>query len=193
MSNQSARLFIAIPLPSATTQALATIQSTLDNQLPPKTIRWQNTDKAHLTLFFLGPLSPDQIATIKTALTPIPTQHQPFTLTTTTLGGFPHLKKPNVLWLGLAPTPPLQNLYNQITTTLAPLGLTPDHPTYNPHITLGRRNRQASRQKIKTIAPAIDNMTLPPIPPIPVNQFHLYRSHQAQYDILATYTLNATP
>jgi 2'-5' RNA ligase len=53
-------------------------------------------------------------------------------------GAFPTLRRPRVLWIGLAPNPALDPLYESVERACDAAGLGRERRPWHPHVTLGR-------------------------------------------------------
>ena len=62
----------------------------------------------------------------------------PFEVTTTVTGGFPNLRKPRVLWVGLDGGEQLGQLQMDIDNALSSLGFARERKRFHPHLTIGR-------------------------------------------------------
>lgn len=131
------RLFIAVPLPEPVRDLLRTVVDDLREE--PWPIRWVSPDNAHLTLNFIGEVSPERAELLRLALPPVIARHERFRLRTADLGVFPNQKRPRVLWLGLyGPAHRLVTLRSDIASMLRSMEFTDDKSELHPHITLGR-------------------------------------------------------
>lgn len=93
----------------------------------------------HITLQYLGQVTGDQLACIKTAASRV--EVTPFRLG---IDSVHHWRRPRVLWAGLAFTPhELQCLVQQLGEQLAACGFTPENRLYCPHVTLARKVKAA--------------------------------------------------
>ena len=94
------RSFIAIDLPNETRRALASVQEQLKRS--QARVRWVNPHSIHLTLKFLGNITPAQIGDIATAVDQGVRHESVLTLCTGGLGAFPSQRNPRVIWVGPA-------------------------------------------------------------------------------------------
>jgi RNA 2',3'-cyclic 3'-phosphodiesterase len=134
------RLFIALPLPSEVKDALQTQQDHLKTQLPQydKDIRWTIPEQWHLTLAFLGATNRERLPQIQTATERAAKNITAFVLETTSLGAFPSLRRPSVVWLGVGgDVATLQTLQLKLSEALRGL-LEPDDKPFKAHLTLAR-------------------------------------------------------
>jgi len=131
------RAFIALVLPDALREHLRGVQGCLsDNGLRA---RWVRPASMHLTLKFLGPLPLDKVAAVIAVLDQVARGCPPLQLTAAELGGFPHLHRPRVLWLGIGGQHErLRRLQQSIEAALATLGWPPEKRPYQGHLTLAR-------------------------------------------------------
>ncbi|MEZ4713531.1 MAG: RNA 2',3'-cyclic phosphodiesterase [Caldilineaceae bacterium] len=99
------RTFIAIEFPSNIRQQLDETVRRLRGHLrahqAPDSLRWAGLHNAHLTLRFLGDTTDAQVQTLAAALDAIARKQPPFELALGCVGGFPNLRQPRVLWLGV--------------------------------------------------------------------------------------------
>jgi len=135
------RVFIAVELSSEIRENLAVLQQQLKKTLPA--INWVRPESIHLTLKFLGYVEPSRISELLSALEPIGTRHQIFSLDIQGMGVFPHVKHPRILWVGVnGQTPVLQELVLEIEAELEPLGFPVEEKSYHPHLTVARIKRE---------------------------------------------------
>jgi RNA 2',3'-cyclic 3'-phosphodiesterase len=91
----------------------------------------------HLTLHFLGPLSPEQLDAARAAADSITSP--PFPLRLDRAGSFPGAR---VLWCAPSAVPgPLADLAARLEQALAVRGLATEPRPFRPHLTLARRFR----------------------------------------------------
>lgn len=124
------RLFIAIPMPEAVRECLADLQQDIEG------VRWEQSEKFHITLKFLGDTKADGAQKLQSALHTI--EIPSFSITLSGLGYFPRGKQPRVLWAGVKKNDPLQKLHSKIEDKCTNLGFEPDSRSFKPHITIGR-------------------------------------------------------
>lgn len=131
------RLFIAVPMPPEAVELVDRVVGELSTNDWP--VRWVAPDTVHLTLHFLGDVSPERAQLLRLALTPAIARHESFTIKTSDLGVFPDPRRPRVIWLGLeGQTQRLTALHAEIAETLQLLELPVEARELRPHLTLGR-------------------------------------------------------
>jgi RNA 2',3'-cyclic 3'-phosphodiesterase len=95
------------------------------------------TENIHMTIRFLGDITLNMADKIFEEMKKI--QFKPFPVQLTSLGVFPSLDYPRVLWAGIAQgAEQLQNVVNQIEPKLQSLGFPPDRNPFSPHLTIAR-------------------------------------------------------
>ena len=133
------RTFIAIPLPPAVTVELRKLISQLRSL--SQGVRWVNPGSIHLTLKFLGSLSTAELSKVFRGMENI-FQNSPasFQLTAAELGAFPSLKRPRVLWVGVAGSgmESLIGLQQLIEEEMVKQGFSKEERKFSPHLTLAR-------------------------------------------------------
>jgi 2'-5' RNA ligase len=134
------RAFLAIPLPQQTQNLVAGIQSDLSSQT--RNLRWTHPETLHLTLHFFGKLPEENLEKIKASMLFVGFNTRPFQVDIQGLGVFPNIRRPRVLWLGLVPAKPLQELYRTWWDSLSLAGMPLESKPFIPHLTIGRFRRK---------------------------------------------------
>lgn len=134
----SARLFVAIALPSVVRRELeaATRAARRLDEL-----RWAPTEQLHATLRFIGETTVDRIPAIGSALATAVGRHSRFTIDVGGAGAFPSTDRARVVWIGVRESVQLLRLHERVETALATQGIEPDPRRFRPHVTLARVRR----------------------------------------------------
>jgi len=101
-------------------------------------IRWTESRNIHLTLKFIGEASAAKTESIAAALLGAKIPAAPFELKIRGFGKFPAGDDLHIFWAGVEDDPRLQELFDGIEASLAPLGVARETRPFSPHITLGR-------------------------------------------------------
>lgn len=101
-------------------------------------LRWTRTENLHLTLAFLGEMPEERVPALTEALAGAAAQVAPFALTLSGVGGFPGLRRPRVVWAGVAAPDALGRLHAAVEAALVPHGYLAERRPYTPHLTLAR-------------------------------------------------------
>jgi 2'-5' RNA ligase len=145
------RAFIAIELPNNVKEFLEETSSRLKKC--GADVKWVRMSGIHLTLKFLGYVKTDIISIIQNELQPIFEEQRPFSLVISSLGAFPALAKPRVIWAGLNdPDKMVTPLVSRLEDILEPLGFKREKRPFTPHLTLGRvRSNRNSNELIDAV------------------------------------------
>ncbi len=131
------RAFLAIELPQEIKDLIEGIKERLRPAL--KGIRWTRPEGMHLTLKFFGDVSQDDVVRVSEVVGRNIMNIAPMGLNVGLPGGFPSLKKPRVLWLGIGgDTQRLTALHAEIEGDLEECGFPGEKRAFKPHLTLGR-------------------------------------------------------
>lgn len=185
----SLRIFLAVPLEACLQQQLSVLQRRLGDALPG--VRWARPETIHLTLRFFAGVTQEDLEKIKDSVLSVKRLQRVFKVEAKGLGVFPDPVRPRVLWLGLEPVTPLQELYRHCQTALTRAGLPPEPRPFRPHLTLGRW-REAGPDLRRTLR----GWTPQAFGPLEVRQLVVYQSHLhpdgARHDPLLRVDLPAT-
>jgi RNA 2',3'-cyclic 3'-phosphodiesterase len=170
------RAFIAVELPDSVKAAISSIQVGIRCD-EHSSVKWVNPDSVHLTLKFLGNIKPELVPDIGRAMSQAAAGLGPLRLELSELGGFPNLRAPRVVWLGLGgDISTLRLLYRQLEHGLAELGFPPEGRAFSPHLTLGRVRQGVARPEQQRLAQAITSAKLDERAPFEAHSVALMRS-----------------
>ncbi len=124
------RLFVGIDLPPEIEDHLALVTGGIPRA------RWEEREKLHVTLRFLGELDGGTKRHVEAALERV--RHPPFTLAVAGVGSFPPSGAPRILWAGLEGAAPVLELHARIERALLGVGIPPEGRKLTPHVTLAR-------------------------------------------------------
>jgi RNA 2',3'-cyclic 3'-phosphodiesterase len=131
------RCFIAINIPDAIRMRIGEEQKQL--QRIGSGVRWVPPMSQHLTLKFLGDVSPAAVSRIAEVASSVASGTPKFQVRICRLGAFPSLHRPRVFWAGIHEQGNrLAELAARLEEKLSPLGFESEERAWNPHITLGR-------------------------------------------------------
>ncbi len=104
-------------------------------------VKWDENEKLHVTLKFLGEMEELKIERIKGVLGDLSRIYSPFQMAIAGFGGFPNLQNPRVLFIGLTENHRLSELQSEIEEGIEGLGFEKEHRIFVPHVTIGRIKR----------------------------------------------------
>jgi RNA 2',3'-cyclic 3'-phosphodiesterase len=133
----SIRTFICIEVPESIKERIGTLQQTVGGH--DAKISWVKPSNIHLTLKFLGDVTPTQIPSVSSAVERAARLSRTFEIEVGGAGCFPSPKRPRVFWVGLTAVPDgLARLHALIEQELAGEGFPRDARKFSPHLTIGR-------------------------------------------------------
>jgi len=137
-SDNTIRTFLAIEIPGEILDQFERVQYRLGRSMTG-VIRWAKPGSIHLTLKFFGSITERDIRSIRDTLEPKARALGPVDLSIGTLGVFPNLSRPRVLWVGVTKgMQELAALQAQVETALEAAGFTREERPFRPHLTIGR-------------------------------------------------------
>lgn len=133
-SEGAIRAFVAV-LPSE--PAARELERLLDRLRPLARCRWATRAQLHVTLRFLGELSPETVGRVREALTAVTVR--PFDIELSRAGAFPNLARPRAFWLGGdRGAAELSALAGRVDDALFEAGIPREERPFRPHLTLAR-------------------------------------------------------
>ena len=150
----SLRAFIAIEIPAGIKKALALQTASLQAEAG-RAVRWVATENIHLTLKFLGELSPTNVGLLSQAIQFECNQQAPFEISVSGLGSFPNLHRPRVIWAGLQAPSDLGRLQHRIELAAAGLGYSVEDKPFSAHLTIGRVREGVAPDEMKSLQAAL--------------------------------------
>lgn len=133
---ESIRSFLAFDMENeAVRNKLASVQRLLaQTGADLKLVEPQNI---HITVRFLGDITQNMVERIYAEMQK--TQFTPFNVQIKSLGAFPDLRYPRVVWAGITEgADQLKAVFSQLEPRLRSLGFAPDNKGFSPHLTIAR-------------------------------------------------------
>ena len=128
------RTFVAVKIaPPPALRRLHSRLVELGNRFRPVAL-----DNLHVTLKFLGDTTEEQVPAICAVLKRVIDEYSATSVILRGLGAFPNVRRPAVVWVGLAQAETLCHLAGEIDAGLLDLGFTPESRSFQPHLTLLR-------------------------------------------------------
>lgn len=170
------RAFIAIDLPQPIQESITKETARLQKSLGDKIIRWIPTHNIHLTLKFLGNIPETHVDFLKQILTKTADSNSVFDLQIQSIGSFPSLNLPRVIWLGVQSSRGLISMQKNVEEAVTKLGYEKEARKFSPHLTLGRVKQNIHPSDLQKIRETLTNFQLGKIDPARVDSVHLYQS-----------------
>jgi 2'-5' RNA ligase len=185
MIDERWRCFVAVPLPEALRRDVSAAVDGWRDRPDLAGLRWSEPASWHVTLAFLGPVEPPELAHLSGRLCAMAAAHAPIRLRTAGVGGFPTPNRARVAWYGIAdPGGALAALARDVRRAAGV-----EAGAFRGHITLAR----AGRDPIDLRAWIRDAEA--PSGELVVDRIELMRSHlargPARYEVLHSLSLSA--
>jgi 2'-5' RNA ligase len=184
------RLFTALEIPAAVRDNLAALVEELrelSTKVADKRPRWVRPRNLHVTLKFIGEVSPAKLKDIRSALLAIRSD-APVEVKFRGLGFFPNEQHARVLWAGLNASANLPVLAGDIDGSLETQGIARDRRAFTPHLTVARIEPPGLHEKLRA---AIQKNGAHEFGSFRTREFYLIESKLkpagAEYTTLASY------
>ncbi len=178
------RTFIGIGPPRDCCEAIAGVVSPFRGERLP--VSWTPVRNLHLTLKFLGEIPSDRVDELAGLMAEAARDIPPFDFHIEGAGGFPTLRTPRVLWIGiLEPLELVRKLHENMENALSGAGFSRDERQFHPHVTVGRVKGRVAPDWGERYAFAVSGMT---IGSVTATSYRLYESRLspsgANYSVL---------
>jgi len=146
LSSSQVRSFVSIDLEDG--QILSKVESIMSSlSALGADLKPVERENIHLTLKFLGNVSPAKLAEVKSALAEV--KFQAFTLEIKGAGAFPSLKRMNVIWVGVGEGwSQVELIFEQTEKLLHNIGFSRETRPFSPHITIARVRSGRKRDEV---------------------------------------------
>jgi 2'-5' RNA ligase len=136
-STERIRVFVALSLSPDTRRRLVAARDRLGDE--ERRIKWVSAENLHLTMKFLGEVSPEILKQVNDAVRTAASLSPVASFTVRGLGRFPPRGAPRVIWAGVVERiPALVDLHEKLEDGLGSLGIAREKRGFSPHVTLGR-------------------------------------------------------
>lgn len=138
-------------------------------------VRWVVPEQLHLTLKFFGNIAAAEVPMLVDALGQSARTVRPFKLSLENIGGFPSVRRPNVIWIGLGGELEwLTALQRSLDERTAGVGSHAETRAFKPHLTIGRARRRDS--DVRPVGSAIQQVQFATPLEWTVSALHLVQS-----------------
>lgn len=141
------RAFIAIELPGEVKDLLARLQDQL--KASGADVKWVSPLNIHLTLKFLGEINDKELDKISQILEETAKEKHPFYIRLSSVGAFPRIDFPRVIWVGIDKgDTEAKDITKILEQKLAKIGIPKETRPFSSHITIGRLRSSLNREKL---------------------------------------------
>src|SRR3990170_647769 len=131
------RTFVAIELPQELTSKIDQLQAVL--RKTKADVSWVKPQNVHITLKFLGEVKEEKIEEVYQTVEKSVVGIKKFQVSLQGLGGFPNLKRPRVIWIGVEKWKEiLAELYPKVEEEFFKIRFAKENRSFTPHLTIGR-------------------------------------------------------
>ena len=170
------RAFIAVEIPPPIHQAIEKDTAPVRAALNDSLVRWVPAANVHLTLKFLGDVSPANLELLTQMLGVEVNQHQAFEMEFGGLGAFPNPKRLRMIWIGTQAPAGLEALQHGIEAAAATLGYPVEKRPFSPHLTIGRVKQNIGSADMQKIRTALEETRVGSLGTAQVTAVHLFKS-----------------
>lgn len=176
MNQDAIRSFIAVDLPTEVLDPLKQVSDSLKEQIPDPFMRWVDADQIHLTLKFLGDVSPKNLEIIKKIVATEAAKRNTMEIGIGGIDAFPKKHQPRIIWVRVEAPAELDDLRQGIESGVARLGYEHDKYDFTPHLTLARVSRKTSGKDVRKIGEVLHTFKVGYLGAARVEEVHVYRS-----------------
>jgi 2'-5' RNA ligase len=176
MQSMILRSFIAIEIPSEVQASIGRSIANLQKALPRPLVRWVATRNMHLTLKFLGDVSPANLEQLTEALQAEAARQTGFELEVGNIGAFPTPRRARVLWVGIEAPAALSALQHSVESAAARMGYPSEERPFSPHLTIGRVGQNISAAELTRVRTALEATHVGALGSVRVDALHIFKS-----------------
>jgi RNA 2',3'-cyclic 3'-phosphodiesterase len=170
------RSFVALDFPADVRKKISSFIQAGRMALNSYPIRWVTENNYHLTLNFMGEITPDQVEHVSKGLAAITSEMTAFPFQITGRGLFPDTRRPSILWIGAESSPELMDLAGKAAQVARSAGIPSENLRFKPHLTIARINREKSERDLNQINPIFSSLPMAAFEPFMVDHMTLYKS-----------------
>ena len=171
------RAFIALEIPAEVQKEIHQATSKIRSEIG-SLVRWVPAENLHLTLKFLGDISPAHVEFLTQMLRAEADSHRCFDMHFMGLGSFPNPKRPRVIYIGIQAPAGLNALQHAVESGTHKLGYQSKERSFSPHLTIGRVKHasQMAASDQQKIQHALKQTKIDSLGTARVDSVHLYKS-----------------
>ncbi|RPI75224.1 MAG: RNA 2',3'-cyclic phosphodiesterase [Ignavibacteriales bacterium] len=136
------RLFIALDIPEEIIEKIITLRNSVIAN--PYDYKWENPEKIHLTIKFIGEVNDNLVPEIIDEISFV-SAYKPFSCSFGRFGFFYSKDNPVILWLGLNINQEIFSLERKLNDKLVKFGIKEEKRKFKPHLTLMRIKKKIDK------------------------------------------------
>jgi RNA 2',3'-cyclic 3'-phosphodiesterase len=172
------RTFVATDIHPIIQKSIQKQVSFLRNILGDSSIRWVPVHNIHITLKFLGDVSPAKVDELQRIVKAEADSHSSFDIHVNELGSFPSSKRARVLFIGIQASAALEALQQGIESACVKVGFKSETRPFSPHLTIGRVRQGISKHDQQKIYEILRDVKIDSLGTASVDSVHLYKSER---------------
>ena len=170
------RSFVAVEIPYEIQSAIGRSTGPLQKALPKPLVRWVAPQNVHLTLKFLGDVSPANLEQLAEALKVEAVAHEAFSISIGTVEAFPNPRRARVIWIGLEAPAALMSLLHGVEAITARLGYPTENRPFSPHLTIGRVGQNVTGMDLQHICTSLEGTVVGKLGTLRVEAVDIFKS-----------------
>ncbi len=145
--SETIRSFIAFELPENIISSIGKLQKQI--KCHGLDARWVRPENIHLTLKFLGDITKTDMESAGGTIIETAKGYAPIFLSAKGIGIFPNIKRPRVIWAGIAgQISTLVGLQRELDENLESIGFAKEKRLFKGHLTLGRIKKKIPLKRL---------------------------------------------
>jgi len=169
------RTFIAIELSGEIKEYLSRLQEKLKTSQAD--VKWVAPANIHLTLKFLGEIDDKTKDNVIGIVEDIAKDKNPFYLNIASLGAFPHIESPRVIWVGIDKgDAQVKEIAKALEEKLSKVGIPAEDKLFSSHITIGRTKSSKNRNNLAESMESLKGKVAEGIPELRIEKITLFKS-----------------
>lgn len=169
------RTFIAIELSGEIKEYLSRLQEKLKTSQAD--VKWVAPANIHLTLKFLGEIDDKTKDNVTGIVEDIAKDKSPFYLNIASLGAFPRIESPRVIWVGIDKgDAQVKEIAKALEEKLSKIGIPAEDKLFSSHITIGRTKSSKNRNNLAKSMESLKENAAEGITELRVEKITLFKS-----------------
>ena len=172
MSTDLTRTFVCVEIGAPEQAAIAAMRTWLPDDI--RAVRSVVATNLHITMRFLGDLSPEHMEAVCRATESTASEFERFEALIGEVGAFPSARRASTIWAGVTEGDEvLANIYQRLEEHLSKSGFGSPDKRFRAHVTLARVRPEIGSLDRRRLADALTAISSTPHRPVPIQVSHL--------------------